>query len=74
MFSMKPIGDESPFDKFIDDIKMRIRIAQDSNASGSSAKQTIADVLAGEYDVAAVEARVEEEIKSAPCGEFVVYK
>lgn len=69
--SMKPVGEESPIDKFIEDIKMRIRIAQSSNASGASAKQTIADVLAGEYDINAVEQRVEEDINSAPCGKFL---
>jgi len=69
--SMTPVGDESPIDKFIEDIKMRIQIAQKSNAAGASPKQTIADVLAGEYDVTAVEQRVEEEINSAPCGKFV---
>lgn len=68
--SIKPVGDESPVDKFIEDIKMRIRIAQESNASGASAKQTIADVLAGEFDVTDVEAKVDEEIKSAPCVMF----
>jgi hypothetical protein len=69
--SMKPVGDESPIDKFIEGIKMRVQIAQKSNASGASAKQTIADVLAGEYDVTSVEQKVEEEINSSPCGKII---
>lgn len=68
LYSMVP-SDENAFDKFIDNVKMRARIAQESNKAGASPKQTIADVLAGEFDQASVEAKIEEAIASAPCGE-----
>ncbi len=58
----------SPLDSFAEDVKARFRIAQESNASGASFKQTVANVLAGEYDEASVLAKVEELIDSAPCG------
>ena len=69
LYSMVP-SDENPFDKFIDNVKMRARIAQESNKAGASPKQTIADVLAGEFDEASVEAKIEEAIASAPCVMF----
>lgn len=68
LYSMVP-SDENPFEKFIDNVKMRARIAQESNKAGASPKQTIADVLAGEFDQASVEDKIEEAIASAPCGE-----
>ena len=67
LHSIEPAG-KSPVDDFIDDIKIRISIARESNASGASSKQTIASVLAGEYDEAAVEEKIDEAIASAPCG------
>ncbi len=74
LYSMQQAGTSSPIDDFIDDIKMRVRIAQESNAAGDDVKQTIANVLAGEYDVDATKAKIEDEIASAPCGKFkVVY-
>ena len=60
----------SPIDAFVDDVKLRFRIFQESNASGSSLKQTVANVIAGEYDEAAVRDEVEELIQSAPCGKW----
>jgi len=70
LHSIEPAGG-SPIDAFVDDIKMRVRIAQESNASGADAKQTIADVLAGAYDAAEVGAKIDEAIASAPCGKLV---
>jgi len=65
--SIEPAG-KSPIDDFVEDIKMRLRIAQESNASGVSTKQTLADVIAGTYDSEAIEAKIDEDIASAPCG------
>lgn len=58
----------SPIDAFVDDLKVRLRIFQESNASGSSFKQTVANVIAGEYDEAEVQDQVDALINSAPCG------
>lgn len=60
----------SPIDSIKDDLQMRFRILQESNASGSDFKQTIANVLAGEYDEKEVLSEVEELINSAPCVMF----
>lgn len=57
---------EGPLDSFLDGIKMRLRIAQESNASGASTKQTIADVIAGEYDSVEVGSKLDDMIASAP--------
>lgn len=69
LYSIEPVGG-SPIDDFVADIKMRVRIAQESNAAGDDVKQTIANVLAGEYDSAGVVEMIEEEIASAPCVMF----
>jgi hypothetical protein len=53
---------------FVEGIKTRFRIAQESNAKGLGGKQVLADVIAGEYDEKAVEAMIGEAIVSAPCG------
>lgn len=60
----------SPIDGFLEDIQMRIRIAQESNAAGNPGKQVLADILAGEYDANEVESKIEEAIASAPCVMF----
>lgn len=60
----------SPVDAFLDDLKVRFRIFQESNASGSGFKQTVANVIAGEYDEEGVQNEVEELINSAPCVMF----
>lgn len=61
-------GESSPVDGIVDDLKMRSRILQESNSSGASFKQTIANVLAGEYNVEEVNSEIDELIASAPCG------
>mmetsp|Transcript_6991 Transcript_6991/g.8711 ORF Transcript_6991/g.8711 Transcript_6991/m.8711 type:complete len:213 (-) Transcript_6991:80-718(-) len=60
----------SPIDSFVEDVKVRFRILQESNASGADFKQTVANVIAGEYDEASVSKTVEEMIGSAPCVMF----
>lgn len=70
LHAIEPAGG-SPIDAFVDDIKMRIRIAQESNAKGVGTKQVIADVLAGEYDKASVAEKINELKASAPCGKSV---
>ena len=63
----------SPIDAFIADAKVRFRIAQESNAEGASFKQTLANVIAGEYDEEKVKMEMEELINSAPCGKFTLF-
>jgi hypothetical protein len=60
----------SPVDAFLEGIKTRIKIGQESNAKGFGGKQVIADVIAGEYDEAATLKIIEEAIASAPCGTY----
>ena len=60
----------SPIDAFLEDIKTRIRIGQESNAAGFGGKQVMADVIAGEYDEDSVRIKLNEQINSAPCGTF----
>jgi len=69
LYSIEPAGG-SPIDGFVDDIKMRIRIAQESNAKGLGTKQVIADVLAGEYDDGSIVEKINELKVSAPCVMF----
>ena len=66
-------GETSSIDSFLDDLKMRLRIFQESNASGSSFKQSVANVLAGEYDEDQIKTDVEELINSAPCGKITIF-
>jgi hypothetical protein len=42
--------DGSGDNQLLDDLKIRFRIFQESNAAGSDITQTLANVLAGEYD------------------------
>lgn len=53
-------------DGLVDDVKLRIRIFQESQKAGSDFKQSIANVLAGEYDQEAAKAEAMELIQSAP--------
>lgn len=69
LFSMTPVSD-NPFDQFVDNIKIRIRIAQESNASGAGNKQVIADVIAGEYDSAPIMKQIDDLVSSSPCVMF----
>ena len=57
-----------PPDGVMENIKTRIRIAQESNAAGNSFKQVVADVLAGEYDESTILEKINKDIVSAPCG------
>lgn len=65
------VDDESFVDSIIANVQKSVKIARDSSASGSSFKQVIAEVLAGEYDAAAVSAKLDELIASAPCVVFI---
>mmetsp|Transcript_15958 Transcript_15958/g.23347 ORF Transcript_15958/g.23347 Transcript_15958/m.23347 type:complete len:199 (+) Transcript_15958:114-710(+) len=69
LYSMVPASD-NPLDQFIDGIKTRVRIAQDSNAAGNSGKQVFADVIAGDYDSAPIVEKIESLASSAPCVMF----
>ena len=56
----------------VEDIQTRFRIFQESNAAGSSFKQVLADVIAGEYNKQEIKAEVVAAINSAPCGKLQV--
>lgn len=66
-----PSSDESFVDSVVSNVQKSIKIAQDSSASGASFKQTIANVLAGEYDADAVNSKLDKLIASAPCVVFI---
>lgn len=64
--------DASSFvDSLVDNVQKSVKIAQESSASGSSFKQVVADVMAGEYDSVQVNAKLDELIASAPCVVFI---
>lgn len=63
-------SEDDASNSLVDDLKVRFRIMQESSASGSGFKQTVANVIAGEYNEAEVKAEVEELINSAPCGKL----
>mmetsp|Transcript_2679 Transcript_2679/g.6191 ORF Transcript_2679/g.6191 Transcript_2679/m.6191 type:complete len:212 (+) Transcript_2679:195-830(+) len=64
-------ADSSFVDALVSNVKQSAEIVQKSSAAGSSFKQIIADVLAGEYDVDAVNAKLDELIASAPAVMFI---
>lgn len=49
------------------DLQMRYRIFQESQKGGDTIKQSMANVLAGEYDEDSVRRNIEQQIASAPC-------
>ena len=49
------------------DFTMRFRIFQESQSKGYTFKQSIANVLAGEYDEVQVQRTIDEQIQSGPC-------
>ena len=55
---------------FVENAQTSIAIFQQSQNDGADFKQAVADALAGEYDKAAVRAKLEELSKSAPCVVF----
>jgi len=63
-------NDSSPLDGIIEGAKKRFKIAQESNARGASIKQTIAEVIASEYDGEAAKKEINEAVASAPCVVF----
>ena len=60
---------ESILDPIIETGRSSLRIIQDSRDEGYSFQQTVANVLAGEYDENEMKDRIDRMIKSAPCGE-----
>lgn len=56
----------SSVDDLVDNIKTRFSIFQRSRESGSSGKQIMADIIAGEYDVDETKKKMEDLIRSAP--------
>lgn len=53
-----------------EDLKVRLGIFQESQAQGDNFKQSMANVLAGEYDSTATRAKIDEYIQSTPCVMF----
>ena len=60
----------SLWDTVRDDLQMRWRIYQESSQAGYDFKQSLANVLAGEYDQDAVREQMQSHINSAPCVMF----
>ena len=58
-------------DGLVSSIQKSFEIAQKSASEGADFKQIIADVLAGEYDADAVNAKLDELIASAPAVMFI---
>eukprot|EP00527_Entomoneis_sp_CCMP2396_P002750 CAMPEP_0198143536 /NCGR_PEP_ID=MMETSP1443-20131203/8497_1 /TAXON_ID=186043 /ORGANISM="Entomoneis sp., Strain CCMP2396" /LENGTH=216 /DNA_ID=CAMNT_0043806787 /DNA_START=71 /DNA_END=721 /DNA_ORIENTATION=+ len=67
---LKAVEEASFVDGIVEKLQTSLRIAQDSNAKGYDFKQTLANVLAGEYDEAAIQAQIDADIASAPCVMF----
>ena len=48
-------------DGIVEKWQRALRVAQESNAKGYDFKQTLANVLAGDYDKAAIQAQIDAE-------------
>lgn len=68
--ALQAAKETSFLDGIVENFKASLKIAQDSNAQGYDIKQTLANVLAGEYDEAAVQAEIDAAVASAPCVMF----
>jgi len=64
---LKAVEERSFVEGIVDTLKNSLRIVQESNANGYDFKQTLANVLAGDYDEASIQAQIEAEIQSASC-------
>ena len=64
-------GEASFVDGFVSSIQRSLEIAQKSASEGADFKQIIADVIAGEYDAEAVNAKLDQLIASAPAVMFI---
>lgn len=62
--------DGSGDNQLLNDLKIRFRIFQESNAAGSDITQTLANVLAGEYDAESVRSKIRTMVESEPCVMF----
>ncbi|KAL7534521.1 hypothetical protein ACHAXR_009739 [Thalassiosira sp. AJA248-18] len=60
--------DES--NSFIDTVTQRFQLFQKSKEDGYDFKQSTAIAIAGEYDYAEIQNKIEEAVKSAPCVMF----
>lgn len=58
------------WDNVRDDLQMRWRICQESSQAGYGLTQILANILAGDYDPAAVRQCLQTHINSAPCVMF----
>lgn len=63
--------DSYPLNGFVSDVQTRYRIFQDSRADGDSFKQSLAFVMAGEYNKSEINTEVRMLKNSAPCVMFV---
>ena len=67
---LKAAEETSFLDGIVENLQTSLRIFQESNAQGYDFKQTLANVLAGDYDAAAIQAQIDADIASAPCVMF----
>ena len=67
---LKAAAEGSFVDSIVEKLQASLRIVQESNAKGYSFKQTLANVLAGDYDKATVQAQIDDVIASGPCVMF----
>lgn len=63
-------AEESGENPLLTNLKMRFQIFQESRADGDKIEQTLANVLAGEYDPDAVRSEIKSIIESEPCVMF----
>ncbi|CAJ1937678.1 unnamed protein product [Cylindrotheca closterium] len=70
--ALLPTKEEAPpfYEKYVEAAKFRYGLFQKAQGEGYDFKQATACALAGDYDQAAVKAKVEELIQSAPCVMF----
>lgn len=67
---LKAAEEGSLVDGIVQKWQSALRIAQESNAKGYDFKQTLANVLAGDYDKAAIQAQIDADVASGPCVMF----
>ena len=75
LYALEPAGNsksdiEIRLDNIISDVKTRARILQESTSEGAGFKQSVANVMAGDYDVLAVQREIKELVSSSPCVMF----
>lgn len=65
--SIRKAQEEVGENQLLTDLKMRFRIFQESSASGNDVKQTLANVLAGDYDEDKIRSELNAVVASESC-------